>query len=99
MKGVWPDQEIDHANRDRSDNRWVNLREASPSQNRMNRGKQRNSASGIKGVHWASHARRWRADVTFKGRRHRLGYFDTREAAAAAYEAAAHRLAGEFARA
>lgn len=37
MTGTWPKREIDHRNRKRNDNRWRNLREATPGQNRCNR--------------------------------------------------------------
>src|SRR5215204_1497527 len=37
MTGDWPEDEIDHINRDSTDDRWVNLRSATSSQNRVNR--------------------------------------------------------------
>ncbi len=37
MTGVWPSKEIDHKNRIRDDNRWVNLREATRSMQSRNR--------------------------------------------------------------
>jgi hypothetical protein len=36
MTGEWPQQLVDHINRNREDDRWCNLREVSPSENRMN---------------------------------------------------------------
>jgi len=98
MTGEWPSNEIDHTNTDRSDNRWANLRVASSSDNKGNRRCQKNNSSGFKGVYWASHASRWRAEIKRGPKRYRLGYFPTRLAAAAAYEAAANKLFGEFAR-
>lgn len=37
MKGHWPKGEIDHINGNRSDNRWINLRDVSQSENGINR--------------------------------------------------------------
>src|SRR5271168_635905 len=37
VTGEWPAKEVDHINLIKSDNRWANLREATPSQNLGNR--------------------------------------------------------------
>lgn len=37
MTGKWPQNQIDHINGTRSDNKWLNLRAATSSQNKMNR--------------------------------------------------------------
>ena len=50
VTGMWPTNEVDHINGDRSDNRWANLRAAESSQNSMNRAVRRNCASGVKGL-------------------------------------------------
>jgi HNH endonuclease len=36
MTGKWPDEEMDHINRDPTDDRWDNLREATSSLNKYN---------------------------------------------------------------
>lgn len=86
MTGEWPEDQIDHINRDTSDDRWVNLREATQSQNNFNRG------SGIRGVYRCGS--KWRAQV---GPNNDLGIFPTFEEAIAARDIAAARLGGEFA--
>jgi Demerecviridae HNH endonuclease len=92
MTGKWPDRLIDHANGDSSDNRWSNLRLATDSQNKANSEVRSDSLSGVKGVHRLGNGR-YRARL---GRQH-LGYFDTADAAHAAFVAAAQRAYGDFA--
>lgn len=46
-----PGLEIDHINRNKSDNRWRNLREVTPSQNGQNSGARKDNKSGIKHLH------------------------------------------------
>jgi HNH endonuclease/AP2 domain len=96
VTGKWCSLVIDHRDGDPSNNRWNNLRRATRSQNSANRRVPRNNASGLKGV--SRYQGRWRATIHKEGRRHYLGIFSTREAAHAAYEAAARKLFGEFAR-
>lgn len=98
VHGKWPTNQIDHVNGDRSDNRIVNLREATNSQNMMNRKLNANSGSGVKGVSFHRGSQRWRARLQFNGKRIHLGDFKNKEAAEIAYEAAAKRHFGEFAR-
>lgn len=87
---------VDHANGVRCDNRWANLRAASVQLNNINRRKVK-SASGFKGVY--SVRGKWQACIRVQGRRKVIGYFETAEAASAAYKAAAAEHYGEFARA
>lgn len=51
MTGEWPEEEIDHINRDRADNRWPNLKRASRSQNGHNKGQHPRNTTGYKGVY------------------------------------------------
>lgn len=61
------------------------LRIVTSKQNSENvRGAQKNSRTGVLGVSWASHVKRWRADVTHNGKQRLLGYFDSIEEASAA---------------
>jgi hypothetical protein len=97
MTGEWPVNEIDHINLDRGDNRWINLREASRSQNQANRRASVNNKSGIKGVHFADN--RWVSQITVNRKKVYLGCFRTLGAAHAAYVAAVQKYHGEFGRA
>lgn len=84
--GVWPDHTIDHANGDKHDNRLCNLREATMAQQLQNQGR-----PGL-GATYNKQAGKWTAQISVNRRRTHLGYFDTAEAAEAAYRAAKAEL-------
>lgn len=88
VHGQWPAYHIDHINGNPSDNRLVNLRDATPAQNGMNRRKDSRNKSGRTGVTWCVKSKKWRADIGQNGRILRLGRFDTLEAAVAARDKA-----------
>lgn len=93
--GAVPDR-LDHQNLDQLDNRPLNIRAATPSQNATNKGLRRDNTTGYKGVVWDRG--RFVARITHEGKELHLGRFVTAEAAFAAYREAATRLHGEFAR-
>ena len=95
--GCWPEQDIDHINGDPSDNRLMNLREATRVENTRNRGKQRNNTSGYKGVGFHKASRKWRSYIVTSAGQKDLGLFNSPEEAHAAYVAAANKYHGEFA--
>jgi hypothetical protein len=98
MTGRWCRPMIDHRDGDATNNRWTNLRRATPSQNTANSRRPRHNTSGYKGVSLYRRSGRWQAIICNKGRWTYLGTFTTPEAAHAAYAAAARELFGEFAR-
>jgi hypothetical protein len=90
----WPKHEIDYINRDRSDIRWINLREVTPSQRRA---KARiTNRLGARGVWLLPHGK-YAARITVNGKKIFLGSFDTVEMAGEAYAKAAKVAFGEFA--
>lgn len=96
MTGSWPAIEIDHINRIRSDNRFVNLREASKQENRCNSG-HKVGATGVVGVR--KNGSGFQAVIGHNYKTIVLGQFKTIEDARQAREEAAAQLHGNFARA
>ena len=95
MTGVWPMDQIDHKDGDRSNNRWLNLRQATQSRNSQNlRAGHRDGSSGVLGVSYRdSKTRPWVAQIVVPiKRRIWLGSFPTKESAHAAYLAAKRLL-------
>lgn len=97
MTGSMPDVEVDHKNCVKADNRWVNLRLASRSENCLNRGMLGHNKSGHKGVSWNSNKRRWIARAQINGKPIHIGAFKSLEEAAKAYEVFAISRYGDFA--
>ncbi|MDT9719147.1 HNH endonuclease [Paenibacillus sp. ClWae2A] len=89
---------VDHINHDTLDNRRSNLRIATKAQNSQNReGAPDDNTSGLKGVSWHKRDKRWRAFIGINRKYKHLGYFNSKEEAAAAYNRAASFYFGEFA--
>lgn len=92
---------IDHINGNTLDNRKCNLRICTNLENCRNRKKQKNATtSQYKGVSFARHlkTKRWNAQVKVNYKSINLGYFLTELEAAQAYDKAAKKHFGEFAR-
>jgi hypothetical protein len=86
MYGDWPSSILDHVNRNRTDNRLINLRLSNLYLNRQNVDLQRNNTSGVRGVTWNTALQKWHARISSGGRRHHLGWFDSFESAKRARE-------------
>jgi len=95
--GCWPADMVDHINRNKADNRWCNLREATRSQNAQNAGLQINNSSGVRGVDWCKQEGKWRVRCTLNGKRYNLGLYDDLKTADAVAAGARKKLYGEFA--
>lgn len=98
IMGDPPGLDIDHRNRNGLDNRKENLRAATRTQNMQNQRRHRNSRYPYKGIARDKSGRYWRAAIYVNGRRKDIGRFATPEEAARAYDEAAVRYFGEFAR-
>ena len=98
VKGEDPgSSQIDHKDRNRSNNKISNLRKASQTEQNQNQAKKSNNKCGLKGVR--QHASGlWHAYIKVNGKQKSLKYYKTKEEAAQAYDKAAIEHFGEFAR-
>lgn len=89
--------DVDHINRNRLDNRKVNLRLVSRSENMRNAGPHADNKSGYRGVSWFARDSKWKAQISIAGKNRHIGYFKTKEEAALAYNRAAKENFGNVA--
>jgi len=90
---------IDHENGNGLDNRRENLRLATRSQNQFNKRKTRSKTSSrFVGVYFERRKNRWMATIHYQGKRIWLGSFKSEIDAGRAYDRAATKYHGEFAR-
>ena len=83
--GHIPDNaEIDHINHMRDDNRLVNLRFVTESENRRNQSVHSNNTTGVTGVYFIKSQNKFMAQIQVNRQLHYLGLHDTLEEAAAA---------------
>ncbi len=88
VNGVWPEDQIDHINGVRSDNRISNLREATRYENSQNRGTTNGRGPFSLGTSYRKDLQKWSASIRVDGRLKSLGHFETQEEAHKAYAAA-----------
>jgi hypothetical protein len=101
IAGARPTDVVDHIDGNGLDNRRANLRIVSHSQNLWNAPSYKPSSSGFRGVSLIRRGKKWTAwcaSIRDGVRIRHLGYFATAEEAARAYDTAALRIRGEFAR-
>ena len=91
---------VDHINGDPLDNRKGNLRLCTTHQNSFNQQLRKQNKSGYKGVfHRPDNPKKpWSVRIGFNGVGRYVGYFATKEEAALAYNEAAKKYHGDFAR-
>ena len=92
-----PEQNIDHKNGDKLDNRRSNLRLCTQSQNMANTGISKANKTGYKGVFWRKERAKFVAYIVVNRKRKHLGYFTQAIDAAKVYDQAAMEAWGEFA--
>lgn len=89
--------QVDHINNNGLDNRKSNLRVCTISENRGNVKMRRDNKSGFKGVSWISRRKKWCSQIRKDNMRFVVGFFDTAEKAAKAYDKKALEIYGSFA--
>jgi hypothetical protein len=92
-KGV----EIDHIDGNRLNNQKSNLRFATSSQNKINRGARKDNKSGYKGVSWHKQRKCWTVRLTINGKYKHLGLYKDIKKAAQVYNQNALKHYGEYA--
>ena len=77
----YPEEQIDHINHIRSDNRLCNLQLVSRKQNNTNKSKAKNNTSGTTGVYFKKSISKWYSILTINREIIQSGYFNTIEEA------------------
>ncbi len=90
------DMEVDHINGDKLDNRKTNLRICTHAENQRNRKIDKDNKSGYRGV--SKHQNKWLVHLILNGKIVFNKTFDTPEEAALAYDEAAKKYHGRFAK-
>ena len=92
MTGNYPEKhiEVDHINRNRSDNRWENLRITDSTGNNMNLSKRKDNTSGHTGISYINN--KFWARIQLRRKTINLGYYATLEEAVEARQFAEKQL-------
>lgn len=89
-------EEVDHVNRDSTDNRRENLRMSNRSQNCYNRRMSKYNTSGTTGVYKINGYNRWGVQINHNEKRTYLGSYDNKQEAIKARKKAELKLYGEL---
>jgi hypothetical protein len=88
-RDLLPGMEVDHVDRNPFNATEANLREVTPSFQRMNQGKRKDNTSGFRGVYWNKHFQKWECKVNINKKTRCLGNLPPTEQG---WREAAHRV-------
>ncbi len=94
--GEWPEKMLDHKDRDKQNNRLVNLREATYQDNARNSNIYCTNTSGAKGVSYNTGNKTYEAYIKIDGVKRHLGYYKEFAAARKVREMAERLIFGDF---
>jgi len=78
MTGNFPKNQVDHVNRIKNDNKWLNLRDVTRVGNGRNRPLNKNNTSGVIGVSWNNRRNKWLSYIYLNSKRKDLGFFKSK---------------------
>jgi hypothetical protein len=87
---------VDHIDNNKLNNSLSNLRWASKAENNWNSKISKVNKSGVKGVSWCKHTKKWKVGIHKYAQNIHLGYFDNLEEAKQVRMKEANKLFGEF---
>lgn len=87
---------VDHINKNKLDNRKINIRLVTKSQNAMNSKKQNNNTSGCRGVYWRQERSCWLVYINVNGKRIGLGHYKDFNSAVATRKEGELKYFGEY---
>ena len=86
--------QIDHIDRNVSNDRIENLRLATNSENNINKEMKISNTSGFRGIYFCKNKNKWLAEIGLNGKQYRIGRFKTKEEAYQAYLKSAREFHG-----
>lgn len=75
VNGAFPENDVDHINGVKDDNIFINLREATTSENCKNAKISINNSSGVSGIFFNKRSSKWQVQINSEGKRYHLGVF------------------------
>lgn len=76
VTGGWPENDIDHIDGDRTNNKWSNLRSVTKYENKRNMSIRSDNSTGVVGVSWDTRKLKWSVRITDTDSNHKFkGYF------------------------